>query len=398
MTKHLKQNIDALLVINAGSSSIKFALYQEQNLQLLCRGQVSSFHQSSTTQFEVMLEGQALKTHSVHGVDNHQQAIDVILTWIDDSNLGWHLCAAGHRVVHGGAKRDAPVMINSQIIDELLSLAPLAPLHQAHNLAAINSIIKTHPKLPQVACFDTAFHSKQDAVQRLLPLPKKFRDKGLMRYGFHGLSYDFLVNELRIKLEGELPDNVVMAHLGNGASICALKKGKSVASSMSFSTLDGLLMGSRCGAIDAGVLLYLLQTEGLSADELSTCLYEESGLLGLSGLSSDVRDLEKNDCPDAQLALEYYVDSIVKHIVTAAATLEGMNALVFSGGVGENSVWVRQQVLNKLKWLGVEMNESANLKCQQLISTDQSEIQVYVLKTDEAHIIARHTKLTCHLD
>lgn len=383
---------NAILTINAGSSSIKFAVYQVSDLSLLCRGQISSIQSAKDSIFELKILHQDMQAKSIKKITSHQLAIDYILEWIDQSEREWHLVAAGHRVVHGGAKRNQSVVVDAMVMSELKLLEPLAPLHQQHNLAAINSIFKFNSKLPQVACFDTAFHTTQPAVQRLLPLPKKYRDKGLMRYGFHGLSYEYLIEELTKENKGDLPDKVIIAHLGNGASVCAIKEGKSVATSMSFSTLDGVLMGSRCGSIDAGALLYLMQTEGLSSDELSHCLYEESGLLGLSSLSSDVRDLEKSQDTDATLALAFYVDSIVKNIASLATTLEGIDALVFSGGVGENSAFIRQQVLLKLKWLGVEINHQANKNNQTVLTTNNSVIKAFMIKTDEELVIARQTK------
>jgi len=388
----------AILTINAGSSSIKFAVYQTVDLSILCRGQVSSIQSQKESIFEVDIMGHNNESKSLQNLNTHQQAIDAILNWIERSNLGWQLVAVGHRIVHGGIKYYESVLIDTDIINELRLLEPLAPLHQPHNVAAIISIQQYNSTLAQVACFDTAFHASQDAIQRLLPLPKKFRDKGLMKYGFHGLSYEYLIEELGKKNEGSLPDKVVIVHLGNGASACAIKAGKSVSTTMSFSTLDGLLMGSRCGAIDAGVLLYLMQSEGLTVDELSTCLYEQSGLLGLSGLSSDIRDLENSHDINAQQSLDYYIDSIVKNIAALATTLEGLDAVVFSGGVGENSSLIRQRVLTKLKWFGVEMDVNANQTHQIKITTQQSRIQVFAIKTDEELIIARKTKSKCKLD
>ncbi|MCK5664195.1 MAG: acetate/propionate family kinase [Thiotrichaceae bacterium] len=387
----------AILVLNAGSSSIKFALYQMGELALLARGQITEFvkHLSSQSLFEVSQPDQSALKIQLDTIHNHQQATAFIINWISQDSHPWELIAAGHRVVHGGPIRDKPAIVDADVFAELKMLEPLAPQHQPHNLNAIQAISENFPKIQQVACFDTAFHANQGAVNRLLPLPEFLRNKGLMNYGFHGLSYEYLVGQVTDRMGGVVPEKMVIAHLGNGASACAVKNGVSEATTMGFSTLDGLVMGSRCGSIDPGVLLHLLKTEGMDSDELSHILYEQSGLLGLSGLSSDIRDLVNSNSEQAKIALKVYIISLVKHITSLASVLEGLDTLVFTGGVGENSAYIRESVIKKLSWLGCEIDHNANNRGQSCITRKQSKIKVLVLPTNEELIIARQTMQLC---
>lgn len=388
---------ECILVLNAGSSSIKFAVYQAANLKRLAGGQITGVNGPFRSIFEYSISETEQKKHSapLDESHSHQQAIRHILLWIAQSTESWRLIAAGHRVVHGGQQFDKPVIINSAVLSELQSLEPLAPQHQMHNLAAIQAIAASMPTIPQVACFDTAFHATQSDSQRLLPIPGKLRDKGLMRYGFHGLSYEYLVRAVPTYHENKLPQKLIIAHLGNGASVCAVNQGKSVATSMGFSTLDGLVMGTRCGSIDPGVLLHLLENESLSVEQLSTCLYEESGLLGLSGLSSDIRELESSSSHQAKTALKVYVASLLKHIAAMASVLQGLDAIVFSGGVGENSVFIRQSVLTQMEWLGCDIDHRANQQGEACITTSDSSVKAYVIPTNEELIIATQTQQLC---
>jgi len=379
----------ALLILNAGSSSIKFAIYEYEQLSLLCRGQIASI--SSNSCFTAEINNSNTITQTINAL-NHQQAIDHLINWVTQSKEGWELIGIGHRVVHGGVEFSKPTRVNRDVIKSLHKLEALAPLHQPHNLAGINSIYNLYPDLPQIACFDTAFHATQDEVQSIIPLPIKYRKKGLMRYGFHGLSYEYLIEELG-RIDNKLAaSKVIIAHLGQGASLCAIQNSKSCGSTMGFSTLDGLLMGTRCGSIDPGALLYLLQNEGLTPDELSRCLYEESGLLALSCLSSDMQTLQKDTSEETQLALNYYVNSVVKNIASLASMMEGLDAVVFSGGIGENSSFIREAVLTKLAWFGIEFDDKANDQHQIKISTENSKISAFVIKTNEELMIAKHTK------
>ncbi len=383
---------EVILVINSGSSSIKFALYRLNDLSLLARGQIADIYHSSPSLWALDIAGGEKASTRLEGIDKHNQAIRYILDWVVQNNDSWVLAAAGHRVVHGGAERSRPASINSEVLLELRSLEPLAPQHQPHNLAAIDAIMASMPNLPQVASFDTAFHASQPPEQRLIPLAKSLRDKGLMKYGFHGLSYEYLVRHLAEHTDTALPEKLIIAHLGNGASACAVLNGKSVASTMGFSTLDGLVMGSRSGSIDPGVLLHLLQTENFTAKQLADCLYEQSGLLGLSGISSDVRQLESSADEKASLALDVYVSSILKHIASLGSVMQGIDALVFSGGVGENSVLIRGRVLRQLAWLGCDIDETANKRGDICISTPDSKLKAYVIPTNEELIIAEQVR------
>lgn len=379
----------ALLILNAGSSSIKFAIYEYEQLAILCRGQIASISNNSC--FTAEINNSNTITQTINAI-NHQQAIDYLINWVTQSKEGWELIGIGHRVVHGGVEFSKPTCVNRDVIKSLHKLEALAPLHQPHNLAGINSIYNLYPDLPQIACFDTAFHATQDEVQSIIPLPIKYRKKGLMRYGFHGLSYEYLIEELG-RIDNKLAaSKVIIAHLGQGASLCAIQNSKSFASTMGFSTLDGLLMGTRCGSIDPGALLYLLQNEGLTPDELSRCLYEDSGLLALSGLSSDMQSLQKDSSEATQLALNYYVNSVVKNVASLASMMEGLDTLVFSGGIGENSSFIREAVLKKLAWLGIEFEAKTNDQHQIKISTENSKISAFVIKTNEELMIAKHTK------
>ena len=251
------------------------------------------------------------------------------------------------------------------------------------------------PELPQVACFDTAFHANQAQVHRLLPLPQRLRDLGLMRYGFHGLSYEYLLGEVAKHHAGILPENLIVAHLGNGASVCAIKDGQSLATTMGFSTLDGLIMGSRCGSIDPGALLHLLTTEKMDVEALTDCLYQQSGLLGLSGISADMRELQSSNSKAAALAIDAYVLALVKHIMGLIGLMEGVDAIVFSGGVGENSALIREQVLVRLRWLGCELDSVANQQGAVRISAEGCQIAALVIPTNEELVIARHTQALC---
>jgi len=378
------------LVINAGSSSIKFALYQLDVARLLARGQVSGLGGSQQPSWEITISNEAKQSCNIDGVKTHLAAIEFILDWVSNNSKKWQLVAAGHRVVHGGTEYSSPVRVTSDILAELRQLQDLAPQHQPHNLSAIDAVTKFMPELMQVACFDTAFHTTQPEAQQLLPLPKRLRDKGLMKYGFHGLSYEYLVDEIPSINSGQLPEKLIIAHLGNGASACAIYKGKSMATTMGFSTLDGIVMGTRCGAMDPGVLLHLLQKENLTVEQLSDCLYEQSGLLGLSGISSDIRQLEASSSPQAELALEVYVSTLAKHIAGLAAVLQGFDAIVFSGGVGENSVFIREKLLSQLAWLGCELDTDANHKGLSCITTPDSQIQAFVVPTNEELVILRY--------
>ena len=386
----------AILVLNAGSSSLKFALFDAAGDALAprLRGQVSGIR--STPRFS--LQGDVggddpgmLATGELPAIDNHHDAIDFVLDRLQAHGAGSHLAGAGHRVVHGGALRAEPARVDAALMDELDALCPLAQLHQPYNLAAIRALQARAPALPQVACFDTAFHASLPAGARLLPLPAELRARGLQRYGFHGLSYEHVVGLLR--RDGELPRRLLVAHLGNGGSLCAIRDGRSRATTMGFSTLDGLLMGTRSGSLDPGVLLYLMREHGLGADELTDLLYDNrSGLLGVSGLSGDMRVLLASDAPDAVAAVELYCDTLIRGIGSMAAALGGIDMLVFTGGVGENAAEIRARVCRSLDWLGLAFDEAANAAGETRLTRPGSALEARVVRADEEEVIAAHTR------
>jgi len=373
-----------LLVLNAGSSSIKFALY---DLPLSGRarhgGQIAGIGREP--HFTVDGREQAAPAR----LADHAAAIGCLLDWLDAALHGKHLAGVGHRVVHGGAGFIQPVRLESSILEALARLTPLAPHHQPHNLAAIGAVAARMPELPQVACFDTAFHATMPEEGRRLPLPAEFASRGLRRYGFHGLSYESIVARLPA-LVGELPSRLVIAHLGNGASMCAVKDGRSVATTMGFSTLDGLVMATRSGSIDPGVLLHLMR-EGYGLAELEDLLYNRAGLLGLSGISADMKFLLESKAPAASAAVAFYCYRISRELGSLAAALGGLDAFVFTGGVGENASEVRAQVCRSADWLGIALDGAANLADGPRITTRDSAVGAWVVATDEQGVIAAHT-------
>ncbi len=305
---------------------------------------------------------------------------------------GREVAALGHRVVHGGMGHREPERVTPELLIQLEALIPLAPLHQAHNLAAIRTAIDLNPTLPQVACFDTAFHRNAPEVAQAFALPRELFDGGARRYGFHGLSYEYIASVLP-ELAPEIADGrVVVAHLGNGASLCALDGGTSIASTMGFSVLDGLPMGTRCGELDPGILIYLLKHKGMSVEGVEDLLYRRSGMLGLSGLSSDFRDLLASDHPSARFAVDVFCYQTARHIASMAAALNGIDGIVFTAGVGENAAPVRASISRRCRWLGLELDESANRRHGPRISKVSSRVTAYVFATDENLMIARHTR------
>jgi acetate kinase len=384
-----------LMVINAGSSSIKFALYgvvdgselyDELNGQVAGVGAEASFTVCNAA-------GQVLsdKLLTFHAVDQHSQAFEVIYNWLFGYLQGRTLLAVGHRIVHGGQRYSAPVLIDDQVLEQLETLIPLAPLHQPHNLAPIRELQKILPTLPQVACFDTAFHYTQPEVAHRLALPRKFTEAGLRRYGFHGLSFEYIADLLpQLKLVGK---RVIVAHLGSGASLCALKDGFSVATTMGFSPLDGLIMGTRCGNLDPGVLLYLMDHYQMDARALEHLLYFQSGLMGISGISADMATLLDSQDPHAQEAVESFVYRVGRELGSLAAALGGIDALIFTGGIGEHSTTIREKISQQAAWLGVTLDETANQQrgTRFLISKPNSTATSWVVQTNENLMIANHT-------
>jgi acetate kinase len=383
---------DALLVLNAGSSSLKFAVFlNEEPLQPLLRGQLEGL--LTQPRFEVRDASAVVgEKEWPSGTQlGHQGAVEFLFTWGSGGPLSEHrIVAAGHRVVHGGMKFTAPVLIDAEMLSDLEALTPLAPLHQPHNVAAIKAVAQLAPILPQVACFDTAFHCTQPKVAQTFALPRDYAEEGILRYGFHGLSYEYIASVLPTIDRRAAEGRTVIAHLGNGASMCALSKGRSIATTMSFTALDGLMMGTRCGAIDPGVLLYLIDQHGMNAHSLEQLLYEQSGLLGVSGISSDMRELLESSDSRATEALDLFVYRINRELGSLAAALAGLDALVFSGGIGENAVSIRARVCRDASWLGLELDEEANAKGGPRISQTGSRVSAWVIPTNEELMIALH--------
>jgi len=377
---------DAILTLNAGSSSIKFAVYRPAaEPDELVHGQVENIGPSA--RLVVGQPGGSKETHEL-GAADHALALRHILER-SRQILGRNKTVAGvgHRVAHGGPDLVAPARLDAATIAKLKALEPLAPLHQPHNLAAVAAAQDVFPGALQIGCFDTAFHRGHPWVNDTFALPRRYYEQGVRRYGFHGLSYDYVTRELH-KIAPQIADGrVIIAHLGNGASMCAIKDGRSVASTMGFSALDGLPMGTRCGQLDPGVLLYLMQTEGLSAGQISDLLYKESGLKGLSGLTHDLRTLEASDAPEARQAIDYFVFRIRREIGAMAAILGGVDALVFCGGIGENSRMVRARVCENMGWLGIEIDDEHNASNSRDIG--RGRVPVLIVATNEEQVMAR---------
>ena len=386
--------VQHVLVLNAGSSSLKFAMYQRQEhafLTLMAQGQVEGIGTRPRLSAKDE-EGSTLVARDLGAdVRDGTGALDQLATWLSSHFDRNALAAVGHRVVHGGQQFACPTLVTPEIVRELRELSPLAPLHQPFNLAAIDVVFERLPGIPQVACFDTAFHRGHSAVADLIPLPRDLCAMGLQRYGFHGLSYEYIASVLPQVAPQIASGRVLVAHLGSGASICALNDGKSVDSSLGFTALDGLCMGSRPGALDPGVVLYMFQQLGLDLHEVEDVLYRKSGLLGISGISNDMRILLGNDDPAAQLAVDYFVYQAAKQIGALTATLGGLDGLVFTAGIGENAAEVRRRICEACSWLGVRLDTQANKAHGPRITTCDSEVSAWVIPTNEELMIARHT-------
>ena len=381
-----------LLTLNAGSSSVKFAVYEiaGDTLTLQLRGQIAGIGAAPRLEAKDA-QGQAL-TFTASTIADHRAALAHLLGWLKQTGHGEGLAGAGHRVVHGGTDFTEHCRLTPAAIAQLAALEPLAPHHQPHNVAAIRALAAQMPDLPQVACFDTAFHATQPPEARRLALPRELTAKGLLRYGFHGLSYEYVTQRLRELTDGALPQKLVIAHLGNGASMCAVRDGRSIATTMGFSTLDGLIMATRSGALDPGVILHLMRAEGYGLKELEDLLYNRSGLFGLSGLSPDMRTLLASPEPAAREAVTQYCYRIGRELGSLAAALGGLDALVFTGGIGEKSAPVRAAVCRDAAWLGIELESVANDVGDQLITTKTSRTAAWIVPTDEELVIAAHTR------
>jgi len=382
------------LVLNSGSSSLKFAVFHTAaagGWPLAARGNIEGIGTAPNMSVRDGA-GRAMATPELgSGVTDAGAALELVFEWLSSSFRDARLVGVGHRVVHGGPRHAGPVIVTPQVLAELRELVPFAPLHQPYNLAGIEAVARHRPAVPQVACFDTSFHRTLPAVAKLLPLPADVRRGGVERYGFHGLSYEYIAAVLPQIAPGIALGRVIVAHLGNGASLCALRAGVSIENTFSFTALDGLCMGTRPGAIDPGVVLYLFQTLRLSASEVENILYEKSGLLGISGVSNDMRALLTSVEPSATLAVEYFVYRVAKEVGALTAVLGGLDALVFTAGIGENSPAIRRRVCEACAWLGIELDEEANSGNGACISRESSPVSAWRIPTNEELMIARHT-------
>jgi len=382
-----------ILVLNAGSSSLKFSAFAvEPQLRLLVRGQIEGLYTAG--KFKALnAEGVELASRqwAPTTVFGHEEALAFLADYLRGFGDGHELVAVGHRVVHGGLVYREPVRVTPEVVSALAKLSPLAPLHQPHNLKPIEILLASRPGLPQVACFDTAFHRGQSDVVQSFALPPEITDLGVRRYGFHGLSYEHIARVLPDHDAKAARGRTVVAHLGNGSSLCAIDAGRSVASTMGFTAVDGLPMGTRCGSLDPGVILYLMDELKMDTRAVETLIYKQSGLLGVSGVSSDMRTLLDSEDPRARFAVHLYVHRIGRELGSLVAALQGLDAIVFTAGIGQHASWIREQVCREAAWLGVEIDPAANRAGAPCISTPDSRVAVWVLPTDEEGMIARHT-------
>ena len=384
-----------ILVLNAGSSSIKFALYpaaagSDEDVAA-CHGEIEGI--GHTLHLLVRdARRKSLADRRLDGPATHHRGLSALQEWLSAHSEEMDIAAVGHRVVHGGTAYAQPVRITPAVLRDLERLVPLAPLHQPHNLQAIQAMAELHPGIAQIACFDTAFHVSQPGVAAAFALPRPLTQKGVRRYGFHGLSYEYIASILFAHLGPGADGNIVVAHLGNGASMCAMRNRRSIATTMGFSVLDGLVMGRRCGALDPGVVLYLIDCERMSSAEIAHLLYEQSGLLGVSGISDDMRDLLEADDPRAREAVELFVYRILRELGSLAAALGGLDALVFTGGIGEHSPEIRARVCGQARWLGLAVDPDANAAGGPRISRGDSRVSIWTFPTDEELVVARHTR------
>jgi acetate kinase len=395
------ERAQAVLVLNAGSSSVKFSLYVDarDDARPRLRGQIEGLQGSPTF---VVSNAQEQVVHEEKWSNacalSHGDAIAHLLEFLNRELGTTRLAAVGHRVVHGGRDFNKPVRVDQNVLTTLERLIPLAPLHQPHSVALMRVIAAREPSLPQVACFDTAFHRTQPALAQAFALPWAITERGVQRYGFHGLSYEYIASVLPTFDAAAARGRVVVAHLGNGASLCAMKEGRSVATTMGFTPLDGLMMGTRGGSLDPGVILYLIDELGMDARAIETLLYKESGLLGVSGISSDMRTLLASDLPQARAAIDLCVYRFRRELGSMVAALDGLDAIVFTGGIGEHAVPIRERICRDAAWVGVEIDAKANAAGGPRISVEKALVSTWVIPTDEERMIVGHTRELLALD
>ncbi len=380
-----------VLTLNAGSSSLKFALFHGAADQPDVVGMVDRIGDAAAVIRVKDAAGQVIADRALTGDEGegHTGAARAVLRVLTEATAGETPAAVGHRIVHGGPDLTAPARLDDALLDKLAGYAPFAPLHQPHNLAGVAAARAAFPQAMQVGCFDTAFHRQHPFVEDAFALPRAYFDKGVRRYGFHGLSYDYIAGWLAQNEPDLARGRVIVAHLGNGASACAIQNGVSVASTMGFSALDGLAMGTRCGQIDPGVLLYLMQQEGLTGDQISDLLYKQSGLLGLSGVSNDMRRLEASDQPEAAQAIAYFVHRLRREIAALAAVMGGVDALIFTAGIGENAPAIRAAACAGMDWMGIALDETRNQTGATDVTAEGARTRVMVVPTNEELVIAR---------
>jgi acetate kinase len=384
---------DSIAVLNAGSSSIKFSLFAGAELELMVRGQAEAIHTSP--RFVAKDPAGATistRTWDAASAPGHDGALQHIVEFVRAQLGNTPLAGIGHRVVHGGLRYAQPMRVDGAVLEDLAQFVPLAPLHQPHNLTPIRLLLERQPELAQVACFDTAFHRAQPELAQMFALPRELHEAGVQRYGFHGLSYEYVASVLPELDRRAANGRCVVLHLGNGASMCALSGGRSVASTMGFTAVDGLPMGTRCGALDPGVILYLLDQRGMDTRSIERLIYSESGLLGVSGVSSDMRTLLASDAPRARLAIDLYVYRIGRELGSLAAALGGLDAIVFTGGIGENSAEIRERVCRDARWLGVTLDDKRNREGGPRIDLGTGSVAGWVVPTNEELMIARYTR------
>jgi len=390
----------AIVSLNSGSSSIKFAFFTLNDagyLEHSAGGKIEKIGIAPSLVARRVDGSPLVERRWAQGADlTHADLLKDLFDWAIDHLEGREVMAIGHRVVHGGLRFAAPRRVDANLLDELDALCPLAPLHQPHNLAAIRAIAALAPGLPQIACFDTAFHHDKPEVAARLALPRALHEQGIRRYGFHGLSYEYIAGQLQAIDEELAGGRVIAAHLGNGASLCAMRGGKSIDTTMGFTALDGLMMGTRCGTLDPGVVLYLQTNLGMSADEVHDLLYRKSGLLGVSGISSDMRTLTADLSSEAQDAVELFVWRAVREFGALTASLGGIDGVVFTAGIGENHAEIRRRICERLGWLGLSIDGDANTANALCISDKDSRVKVLVIPTDEERMIADHTLAVLH--